>query len=324
MIIALGLITAMFVIGYGAPRYLSVTVAPGLNPRLAITAWTASVTLVVAALIAAPVSMFTRPGRTAFGAAHACVQRLRDDGTLPWVDASQVALTAVLIGIAGYLAATVAWRLHVRRRSAAVHLGRVRALARRRTAHGGIPVLWIDSEEPTCYSVGGRSPAIIASTSMEALPAEERAAVLDHESAHVHGRHHVLIAVAEALAAAMPAVPLFREAPGAARTMVEFAADEHSARRHGAGVVGSALLAVRERVLAPAPSRGGAPATALAMAEDAVAARLCWLGTRPTRRQRLCAPADYPLAVTFAFAPVVLSVATMLTAAALVCLQLAG
>src|SRR5699024_1968873 len=87
MIIALGLITAMFVIGYGAPRYLSVTVAPGLNPRLAITAWTASVTLVVAALIAAPVSMFTRPGRTAFGAAHACVQRLRDDGTLPWVDA---------------------------------------------------------------------------------------------------------------------------------------------------------------------------------------------------------------------------------------------
>lgn len=324
MIIALGLVAAIAVIGFGAPRYLSVTVAPGLNPRLAITAWTASVTLVVAALIAAPVSMFTRPGRTAFGAAHACVQRLRDDGTLPWIDASQTALTAVLIGIAGYLAVAVTWRLHLHHRSVAAHLGRVRALARRRSVHRGIPVLWIDADEPTCYSVGGRSPAIVATTSMRALPARQRAAVFDHESAHVHGRHHMLVAVAEALASAMPAVPLFRQAPGAARTMVEFAADERSARRHGAGVVGAALLAVQERVLASTGARGGAPASALAMAEDAVTARLCWLGTRPTRRQRLCAPADYPLAVTFALAPVVLSVAAMLTAAALVCLQLSG
>ncbi len=322
MIVALGLVAAIVVIGYGAPRYLSVTVAPGLHPRLAITAWTASIVLVVAAMIAAPVSMFTRPGRTAFGAAHACVQRLRDDGSLPWIDAAQVALTALLIGIAAVLAATVAWRLHARAASAAAHLHAIRTLAPARSVHHGIPVLWVESEGPTCYSVGGRSPAIVAGTGLRALPSTELAAVLDHEAAHVRGRHHLLVAVAEALAAALPAVPLFRQAPGAARALVEFAADERSARRQGAGVVGAALVAVQERARASTSAPGCAPASALAMAEDAVAARLCWLGTPPTRRRRLCAPADYPLAVAFALTPVVLSVAAMLTAAALVCLQL--
>ncbi|GAA4810585.1 M56 family metallopeptidase [Tomitella cavernea] len=319
MIVALGLLIATLVVGFGAPRYLSVTVAPGLHPRLALAAWTSSMTLVLAALIAAPVSMMTKPGRTTFGAAHMCLQRLREDGSLPWLPAAQLAATAALGGLVLFVAVAVARRLRARRASARRLLFEVDLLARDRTAHRGFPVLWIDAEEPVCYSVGGAAPTIIASEHIGRLPAAERVAVLDHEAAHLLGRHHALVALAEATAAALPFIPLFARAPDAVRTLVEFSADNRAAQSNGAGTVGAALLTVHE-FAAGAPH--SPPVAGLALSRDAVAARLCWLGACPDRGRRRWAAADYPLAVTVAVVPVVLSVATALLAAGIVCLRL--
>lgn len=334
MIIALGLLVAVAVIGYGAPRYLSVTVAPGLHPRLALTAWTASATLMLAAIVAAPVSMFTNPGRTAFGAAHACLRQLRQDGSLPWIDAAQVVLTGALGAIAAYLAVALTRRMLSRRRSISRHMSEVRLIAAAHGRYRGVPVLWVDAPGNTCYSVGGRTPAIVAGRNIADLPAAERDAVLDHEVAHLHGRHHLLVTVADALAAALPMVPLLRQAPDAVRTLVEFAADHRSADHHGPETVGAALVNVHAqsgparsdpvRSATAAPGPDATPAMALALSRDAVTARLCWLSAEPNRPQRMCARVDYPLAVVTALAPLVVSVATMLSTAALVCLQLRG
>lgn len=323
MIIALGLLAAVAVIGIGAPRYLSVTVAPGLHPRLALAAWTASVTLMLAAIVAAPVSMITRPGRTTFGAAHACLHRLRTEGSLPWIDTAQVILTAALGAMTLYLAATVARHLLRRRRATRRHLHDLRAITTAQGDHRGTRVLWIDTPEPVCYSIGGRSPAVVASRHIADLPAPERAAVLDHELAHLRGRHHALVSISESLAAAAPFIPLLRQAPDAARTLVEFAADHRSADRHGPAVVGGALMTVHAES-GTASARTAAPAMALALSQEAVAARLCWLATDPSPRQKLCGRAGYPLAMATALTPVVLSVATILTAAALICLHMSA
>ncbi|WP_182345798.1 M56 family metallopeptidase [Tomitella gaofuii] len=321
MIVALGLLVAMLVVGFGAPRYLSVTVAPGLHPRLALAAWTSSMTLVLAALIAAPVSMLTRPGRTTFGAAHMCLQRLREDGTLPWLPAAQVAATAALGGLALFVLVSVTRRLHARRASVHRLLLELDLLAHARTAHRGFAVLWVDADEPVCYSVGGARPTIIASGHIDRLPAAERAAVLDHEAAHLLGRHHALVALAEAAAAALPFIPLFARAPDAVRTLVEFSADNRAAQSNGADTVGAALLTVHDFA---AGTPHSPPVAGLALSRDAVAARLCWLGACPGRDHRRWAAADYPLAVTVAAVPVVLSVASALCAAAIVCLRLSA
>ncbi|QDQ96988.1 M56 family metallopeptidase [Tomitella fengzijianii] len=321
MIAALGLLIATLVVGFGAPRYLSVTVAPGLHPRLALAAWTASMTLVLGALIAVPVSLMTKPGRTTFGAAHVCLQQLREDGTLPWLPAVEVATTAALGGLVLFVAVTVARRLRTRRTSEAKLLLEVNRLADSRTAHRGFPVLWVDADEPVCYSVGGAAPTIIASGHIRRLPTAERAAVLDHEAAHLHGRHHALVGLAEATAAALPFIPLFARAPDAVRTLVEFSADNRAAHSNGAGTVGAALLTVHEFA---AGTPYAAPVAGLALSGDAVAARLCWLSACPDRGRRRWAAADYPLAVTVAVVPVVVSIASALTAAAIVCLRLSS
>ncbi|MGW4592714.1 hypothetical protein ACWEKJ_35815 [Amycolatopsis thermoflava] len=64
--------------------------------------------------------------------------------------------------------------------------------------------------------------------------------MLVHERAHLAGRHHQLVALADALRTALPFLPLFRDAPGALRELVELAADVAATRRCGPrGAVGA-------------------------------------------------------------------------------------
>jgi hypothetical protein len=53
------------------------------------------------------------------------------------------------------------------------------------------------------------------------LDADAVAAVLAHERAHLAGRHHLVLASAEALRATLSLVPLFRQAPRAIGELLE-------------------------------------------------------------------------------------------------------
>jgi Zn-dependent protease with chaperone function len=86
---------------------------------------------------------------------------------------------------------------------------RVRALARLAETVDGVRV--VDSPRAFCFVAGLRRPAIYASrTVWERVPADERAAMLAHERAHVRGgdlTRRVLVELAAAVGA--PGVPAF-------------------------------------------------------------------------------------------------------------------
>ena len=97
--------------------------------------------------------------------------------------------------------------------------------------------VWIPGPRPAAFCLAGRQKlVVVATTALEELPAPARAAVLAHERAHLAGRHHLVLAVVDAICAAMPPLPLFRTAPTAVRELAELAADDVAARRCGARV----------------------------------------------------------------------------------------
>ena len=93
--------------------------------------------------------------------------------------------------------------------------------------------LWLDHAEPLAYSLAGRPGLVVASTGPHRLPTDQVAAVLCHERAHLHGRHHLLTTLTHAPAKALPGVPLFRHGPAAIGLLVELAADTAAIRSCG-------------------------------------------------------------------------------------------
>jgi Zn-dependent protease with chaperone function len=127
-----------------------------------------------------------------------------------------------------------------RQRGSSPHLDQLRLLA------AGMPAgepLWVRDNRPLALSIGGRPGVILMSDSLrDRLTPAAMAATLEHERAHLRGRHHVLVALVETLAAALPVVPLLQAAPSAIRDLIELSADAQAARRCGAAAVREALM----------------------------------------------------------------------------------
>nr|WP_030504329.1 M56 family metallopeptidase [Micromonospora purpureochromogenes] len=187
-----------------------------------------------------------------------------------------------------------------------------RALAERRArqAHldlllltGGSPglegdsVLWIPDAPPLAYSLGGRDGVTVLGAGVRGLPSDQLAAVVTHERAHLKGRHHLLVATAEGLAAAVPWLPLTKHAPVAVRLLVELCADAAAVRTCGAAAVRAAIHA-----LSGAPH----PASSLPMAGSEVALRLQQLQDPPCSPHLLARTALAAIALA---APVVVGLA---------------
>ncbi|MGW9309801.1 M56 family metallopeptidase [Saccharomonospora azurea] len=316
MTLALGLLTVAVVIGVAAPLYLRIAVTPRLRPGLALAAWMHSLLTVVVAL---PLSglLLALPAGSGLdglvGMADNCVNVFvsRDDvAWAAWADVARLGSAAALLALTARVAVVAVLRVRRHRRHRREHVALLRSLGR---ADGA--VLWLADTTPIAYSVGGRDGTIVATRGVERLNADERDAVLAHEWAHLRGRHHALVLAADIVAAALPFVPLCRQAPGAVRVLVELAADAAAARHHGPGPVRSALLAVTARQT---------PRTALAMSRDAVDARLLWLesGRLPTRR--LPVRADYAAAAALTTVPAALSVTGVVLLVTLYCLAVVG
>lgn len=86
---------------------------------------------------------------------------------------------------------------------------------------------------------GGR--IVITSGALEALTPRQTLAVLEHESAHLAGRHHLLVGWVRLLDRSFPGVPLLREAARRVPVLVEWAADDRAVRRVGVGPLAHAL-----------------------------------------------------------------------------------
>jgi beta-lactamase regulating signal transducer with metallopeptidase domain len=313
MITALALLVAAVAAGTLAPRLLRWVDATRADPLVLLVAWLLSVVGVLAAS-ATGIALLLVPDHGAAAGAldalHHCWAAVAHGATPRTEELAGLLGTVLFLALLARFALTT---LRVARRRAAVsrtHLSVLRVVARREACSP--TTLWLDNDQPLAFSLAGRPGAVVATDGLaRRLDGAEVAAVLAHERAHLRGRHHQLIAVVDALAAALPFLPLFRQAPVAVRELIELCADVVAVRACGIEAVRSALARV---------SAHEAPGGALAMARDGIELRIARLrrGIRPAgrvRRTLWCGLA----ATTAATLPIVTAASLLLGIAVIAC-----
>lgn len=242
MTTAFALLVGILVTGIAAPAALAWLSTTALSPAAQLWLWWSAISgTVISALTAlitlllpdhgelAPITWLLTTCWTALSA-----------GPLHRDTAAALLVTVVLAALAVTVAIRIARStVAVRRRSRTV----LQMFGPAGQWNDG--VLWIDYPGPIAFSVGGRARAIVASTGLaEHLNPAEVQAVLAHERSHLAGRHHLQVLLADAVAAAVPVLPLLRHAPRAIRYLVELAADDHAAQHAGPTVLRGALVGI--------------------------------------------------------------------------------
>ncbi|GAB3033799.1 M56 family metallopeptidase [Parafrigoribacterium mesophilum] len=265
---------ALLLLGYAI--VLAAVVAPLLRraswveraPRLAIAAWQAlTVTVLASVTMAGAAVTIPLPQISGDVAAllRACVMALREQYASPGgvaVGATGAVLALAVIGRTLWSLAAGTLRM-VRERT---RHRRVLDVVGRRV--GDMVVL--DCEESAVYCLPGRRRRTVVTTAaLRSLDDGQLEAVLAHERAHLRERHDLAITLSSALAAAFPAVRLFRVAASETARLVELRADDAAAARTDRLTVAGALLSI---VTGATPHP--VPSSAMAAAGSGTAARV--------------------------------------------------
>ncbi len=226
------------------------------SPRLGVLAWQAiALTLLISTVTAALIVVM--PWHPAHDAACE-VWRLCLDAVagahggvaqvVAWTGLAVLAAGAVRIVVA----AVPAWR-------AARHWRRHAAMARLVGQHRpDLGAIVLDRPDPAVYLVPGRVAKVILTTgAMARLGTDELAAVLAHERAHVHGKHHRPLALANLLRTAFPKIGPFDEAHRQISRLVEMCADDRARAEHSALALARALTALAIPAGPPGALAGG-------------------------------------------------------------------
>lgn len=247
-------IVVMAVAAYLATHLAAFLVAraawPLRYPALAIVVWVNLLAGAVCALLTLAITALASPP----GPLHTWVEHLRS--CLPGhTHTGELAAGAVALVLGGILVmvsyrgiARVSRTVAERRR----HHEMVQLIARCPEEPGDVCV--IEHPAPVVYCLPMRSrPIILTTGALRQLAPEQVDAVLEHERAHLRRRHHLLLALVDALHTALSwsgTVRLARtELPG----LIEMVADDDAARRHGPGPVIGALHTL---AIAPCPVGG--------------------------------------------------------------------
>jgi Zn-dependent protease with chaperone function len=235
---------ALALLGYAAvllaagPRVLN-RAAWDRAPRLGIAVWQAATASALASIALGGLVLAVPAIRDAGGLAHVfdlCLTAFRDHYSGV---AQPVGAIVGLLGSAGLALWTAghvtvglvqAWRT---RRS---HLSALALIARPPSAEG---VILVEHTDPVAYCLPGRRPHIVLTTgAIDRLDEPQISAVLEHERAHLRGRHDLVRNLAVAIARAFPRVRLFQHAKSEIIRLIELVADDSAARRHDRAVVG--------------------------------------------------------------------------------------
>jgi Zn-dependent protease with chaperone function len=164
-------------------------------------------------------------------------------------------------------------------------------------------VIVLDEDAPAAYCLPcGRYRVVVSAGALAVLGTEQLQAVLAHERAHLRCRHHLMLAVAAALARAFPGVPLLAQAGPALGVLAEMAADDAAARRHDPDHLATALVILARAGTRPAALAAGGPA-AIARIQRLLAPPR----QRQARRARLAATAALLLPAAIAFLPLLIA-----------------
>ncbi|MFI9151641.1 M56 family metallopeptidase [Streptomyces sp. NPDC053367] len=123
----------------------------------------------------------------------------------------------------------------------------------------------LDHDLPAAYCLPGHRPRVVVSVgAVRLLSPDQLEAVLEHERAHITGRHHLALAATQAFARAFPRLPLARHAREQAGVLLEMIADDRALRRQSREVLATAMYEMAAAKAAPAGAFAvGGPSTLL-------------------------------------------------------------
>ncbi|MFI9583737.1 M56 family metallopeptidase [Streptomyces sp. NPDC052236] len=228
------------IIGFAAPRLILRSAWPHRAPALAVAAWHAVAASFCLSAALAAYQLATPTGHFHAGLVgflHACGV----EGGAAATDPTAADQLAVALPSALALALVVSFVVHVTR------AGRARARHRDALDKVGIhsPRLRatvLSHDTPAAYCLPGRHSRIVVSdAAVRLLSHEQLDAVLEHERAHVAGRHHLVLAVMEAFATVFRWLPLARHAKEQTAILLEMVADDRALRSHERDVLASAM-----------------------------------------------------------------------------------
>jgi beta-lactamase regulating signal transducer with metallopeptidase domain len=317
MAVALILLLGALLVAWLGPRLLERQLHAGTHPQTTLVTWLSLVAGTLLSLGIA-IALVLLPGHgpawRVVRLVHHCWAAV-SAGEIPGVD-ELVGLLSVSIAAIGVARCGVGTLRYLRRRKRVhrTHLDLLRILTGSPELRN--PTLWLNSSHATAYSLAGRPSLVVATEGLRRqLPEQSVDAVLAHERAHLSGRHHLLVALAESIAAGLPWLPLARRSPALVRTLVEVSADSVAARAHGAAAVRHALRRM---------SAAGVPNHALGMAREDLTLRIEALSAEPRGRSELRRIVGSGVAAALAFAlPALASAALLGVASVTACAVLA-
>ncbi|MEF9884534.1 M56 family metallopeptidase [Streptomyces sp. P9-A4] len=232
-------------------------------PRLALTVWAACGAVFAAATALIPAQLVLSAGSS-----HRLADMLftLEPPTLAQVmnlDGRERFAFSLSLLVLSLPAAAFARRLARARRARLRHAGVLRIVGRYDPA---LRATVLDDERPAVYCLPGRTRRVVVSSgALRALTPAQLAAALAHERAHIAGRHHLLVAAAEAFAAVFARLPLARYGGPAVPLLLEMAADDRALRRCTRDALATALYAL---------ASGRAPRSAFAAGGPSAAVRM--------------------------------------------------
>lgn len=153
-------------------------------------------------------------------------------------------------------------RTYQQRRRSVGSLCRTLSASATRSSVLGFEVTVVQDAGLSAYALPGRCPGIVVSQRLlDTLSESELRAVLTHEHAHLRQRHHLILAVLEAITAPIRRVPLVRTIRHAIPHYLEVAADHAAREQSSTSALASALLKLGESPSAPADAAAAAPVT---------------------------------------------------------------
>ncbi|WP_440107028.1 M56 family metallopeptidase [Streptosporangium sp. H16] len=230
-------------------------------PRLAICVWLAACASVVASAVLSALAVAIPASVIGHGLAEffeACADMLSEGASVTSPGARAALFGAALIAARiTYCGAAILVRARRERRR---HAEMLNLLGRH---DGALDAVVLDHDEAAAYCLPGRDgKAVITTAALRSLAPEQVAAVLAHEQAHLRGRHHLVLAAAEAFCRAFPHLPLFARARKEIARLIELLADDVAARRHPRIHIAAALVRLATG-RAPAFTLGAGGQTAL-------------------------------------------------------------
>lgn len=219
-------------------------------PRIALWAW-ATLALLLPLSASVTVVQLALPDATSQAFSHLVedfallTQTSREPPPLPdLADVGARVWTALAAGatIPVVLLIAFAAELARARRRRTEHANVLRLVGTREPA---LSVTVVRHDTPTVYCLPGRSSeVVVTSGAIRVLSEQQLAAVLEHERAHIAGRHHVVLSAARAFHRVFRKLPLALHGRDEVPLLLEMAADDRALRTSSRDALATALYSL--------------------------------------------------------------------------------